>query len=254
MILYGTVDFNTNQAKNLVFHNLPSSPANPLNGQTYYNTTTAHLMLYNGASWNDLSDHNDSLGLQGGTTSQYYHLTSVEYSDLTTGTNTTKHYHSSDRDLANATGTLGIGNGGTGQITQQTALNALAGGVTSGQFLRGNDTNVVLSAIQNSDLPLTTINSQAGNYTLALTDYQNKIIEMTSASANTVTIPLNSSVAFPIGTTITIVQLGAGITTVQGTAGVTVNGVSAGSKATTGQYQGIALYKRATDTWIILNK
>lgn len=58
MILYGTVDFNTNQAKNLVFHNLPSSPANPLNGQTYYNTTTSRLMLYNGASWNDFSTPN----------------------------------------------------------------------------------------------------------------------------------------------------------------------------------------------------
>lgn len=51
------------------------------------------------------------------------------------------------------TGTLPIANGGTGQTTQQAALNALAGAATSGQYLRGNGTNVVMSAIQAGDVP-----------------------------------------------------------------------------------------------------
>jgi hypothetical protein len=51
------------------------------------------------------------------------------------------------------TGTLPIANGGTGQSTQQAAINALAGAVTSGQFLRGNGTNVVMSTIQVADVP-----------------------------------------------------------------------------------------------------
>ena len=98
------------------------------------------------------------------------------------------------------------------------------------------------------------VNLQSGTtYTLALTD-RSSIVSMNNASANTVTIPLNSSVAFPVGTTITIVQRGTGITTIQGTTGVSVNGTSAGSKATTGQYQGIAIYKESTDSWIALNK
>jgi hypothetical protein len=50
-------------------------------------------------------------------------------------------------------GTLSVSNGGTGQITAQAAINALAGATTSGQFLRGNGTNVVMSAIQASDVP-----------------------------------------------------------------------------------------------------
>lgn len=50
-------------------------------------------------------------------------------------------------------GTLAIANGGTGQTTQQAALNALAGATTSGQYLRGNGTNVTLSAIQAADVP-----------------------------------------------------------------------------------------------------
>jgi len=51
------------------------------------------------------------------------------------------------------TGTVPISSGGTGQSTQQTALNALAGAVTSGDVLRGNGTNVTMSAIQVSDIP-----------------------------------------------------------------------------------------------------
>lgn len=54
-------------------------------------------------------------------------------------------------------GTVPIANGGTGATTQQAAINALAGAVTSGQFLRGNGTNVVMSAIQAADLPSGTV-------------------------------------------------------------------------------------------------
>lgn len=50
-------------------------------------------------------------------------------------------------------GTVAIANGGTGQTSQQTAINALAGAVTNGYFLRGNGTNVVMNSIQVSDVP-----------------------------------------------------------------------------------------------------
>lgn len=56
-------------------------------------------------------------------------------------------------DASNLTGTLAIANGGTGQTTQQAAINALAGATTSAQFLRGNGTNVTMSAIQAADVP-----------------------------------------------------------------------------------------------------
>jgi hypothetical protein len=51
------------------------------------------------------------------------------------------------------TGTLPIANGGTGETTRQAAMDALAGAVTSGQYLRGNGTDVVMSAIQAADVP-----------------------------------------------------------------------------------------------------
>jgi len=53
----------------------------------------------------------------------------------------------------NVTGTLPVANGGSGQTTAQAAMNAFAGAVTSGQYLRGNGTNVVMSAIQAADVP-----------------------------------------------------------------------------------------------------
>jgi hypothetical protein len=54
---------------------------------------------------------------------------------------------------ANVTGTVAIANGGTGAITRQDAMDALAGAVTAGQYLRGNGTDVVMSAIQAADVP-----------------------------------------------------------------------------------------------------
>jgi len=98
------------------------------------------------------------------------------------------------------------------------------------------------------------LNTQVGTtYTLALTD-ASKVVELNNAAANVVTIPLNATIAFPIGTTLTIIQIGAGLTSATGAAGVTVNGVSGGTKATTATYEGLALYKRGTDEWVVVNK
>ena len=54
---------------------------------------------------------------------------------------------------ANVTGTVAIANGGTGATTRQEAMDALAGAVTSGSYLRGNGTDVVMSTIQAADVP-----------------------------------------------------------------------------------------------------
>ena len=69
------------------------------------------------------------------------------------------------------TGTLPIANGGTGQTTRQAAMDALAGAVTAGQYLRGDGTDVVMSAIQAADVPTLNQNTtgQAGSVANALT-------------------------------------------------------------------------------------
>lgn len=97
-----------------------------------------------------------------------------------------------------------------------------------------------------------TFNAQSGaSYILALTD-RGRIVTMSNGAANTVTIPDSTAVAFPIGTEIRVIQIGAGTTTIAGDAGgsgVTINGVLTGSGDITGQWDEVRLYKVGTDEW-----
>jgi hypothetical protein len=90
-------------------------------------------------------------------------------------------------------------------------------------------------------------NAQAASYTLVLTD-NGKLVEISNASANNLTVPLNSSVAFPVGAQINVLQTGAGQTTIVATGGVTINGTP-GLKLRA-QWSAATLIKRATDTWV----
>lgn len=93
------------------------------------------------------------------------------------------------------------------------------------------------------------VNLQTASYTLALTDL-GSAVSIANASANTLTVPTNASVAFPVGTWVLVRQGGAGQTVVAGASGVTVN--SRGNLlALNGQYAWARLVKVATDTWDI---
>lgn len=86
--------------------------------------------------------------------------------------------------------------------------------------------------------------------TLALTDSGN-YIRFTSGSATTVTIPPNSSVAFPTGTEVILFQAGAGQVTIAAGAGVTLNSKDNNLKLSS-QYVAATCKKVATDTWDVL--
>ena len=92
-------------------------------------------------------------------------------------------------------------------------------------------------------------NRQTASYTLVLTD-ADKLVEMNVGSANNLTIPLNSSVAFATGTQILLAQYGAGQTTIVATSGVTVRSNGAKLKLNV-QYSGATLIKIATDEWYL---
>ena len=79
-------------------------------------------------------------------------VTSVDVSGGTTGLTTSGGPITSSGTITLA-GTLAIGNGGSGQTTAQTAMNAFAGATTSGHYLRGNGSNVLMAAIQAGDVP-----------------------------------------------------------------------------------------------------
>ena len=92
-----------------------------------------------------------------------------------------------------------------------------------------------------------TTNTQTSSYTLAIND-NGKLILMNVATANNLTIPLNSSVNFPIGTKIDITAIGAGQTTLVATSGVTVNSAG-GSLKLRLQYSGATLVQTSVNVW-----
>lgn len=95
------------------------------------------------------------------------------------------------------------------------------------------------------------VNTQVGTaYTLVLGD-GGKTISMDNASANTLTIPPESSVDFEVDTEIFPIQLGAGNTTVEGDTGVTVNGVVGGSVSLGGQNSRGYILKKGVDDWLV---
>jgi hypothetical protein len=91
-----------------------------------------------------------------------------------------------------------------------------------------------------------TINAQTGTtYTLVLAD-AGRVITASNAAAVTVTVPPNSSVAFPIGTEIDVIGIGAGLVTIAQGSGVTVNPAARVFRA---QHSGATLLKIGTNTW-----
>lgn len=93
-------------------------------------------------------------------------------------------------------------------------------------------------------------NTQTASYTLVLAD-ASKIVEMNVGSANTVTIPTNASVAFPIGTEITVLQYGAGVTSIAVASGVTIVSKD-NANIIANRYSGVTLIKRATNEWYLI--
>lgn len=125
---------------------------------------------------------------------------------------------------SNVTGTVAIANGGTGATTRQDAMDALAGAVTSGQYLRGNGTDVVMSAIQAADVPTLNQNTtgSAGSVANALTAGTG-----ISYSAGTT---YNGSAAITINNAgVTSVTAGTGISVSASTGGVTISSTVTGA-------------------------
>jgi hypothetical protein len=89
---------------------------------------------------------------------------------------------------------------------------------------------------------------ETASYTLVLGN-AGQLVEMNVGSANNLTVPPNSSVAFPVGTQVHVLQVGTGQTTLVAGSGVTINSEGAKLKLK-GQWAIATLVKRATDTWV----
>ena len=116
----------------------------------------------------------------------------------------------------------------------------------------GDDANFAATVTTSLGLKvdsLTPISQKTASYTLSSLTERDDLIEMGSASAITLTIPPASAVDYPIGTSIDILQTGAGQVTVAAGAGVTVNATPGLKLRTT--WSSATLMKRAQNTWVV---
>lgn len=117
-------------------------------------------------------------------------------------------------------------------------------------------TGDVLSAAGVNGLVAFTLNAQTGaTYTALSSDQYQVLVTMSNASANAFKIPTNASVAFPVGTVITVMNIGAGTCTISAVTSGTTTVLSSGGTAaspTLAQYKSAACIKTATDTWYVV--
>ena len=97
--------------------------------------------------------------------------------------------------------------------------------------------------------------AQTADYTAVSADQYQVLVPMNKASAIAFKIPTNASVAFPVGTVLNVINIGAGTCTISAVTSGTTTVLSAGATAaspTLAQYKSAACIKTATDTWYVV--
>jgi hypothetical protein len=151
-----------------------------------------------------------------------------------------------------------------GDITGVTAGTGITGGGTSGTVTVAIDTSVTADlttaqTLTNKTLTDPKINlafdAETASYTAVLAN-NGQIVTMNNASANNFSIPTNASVAFPIGTQINVLQIGAGQTTIQavtsGTTTIQSTGATAAAPKLRVRYSSATCIKAGTDLWYVI--
>ena len=116
-------------------------------------------------------------------------------------------------------------------------------------------TGDVLSASAMNGLVAFTTTTQTADYTPVSADQYQTLVLMNKATAVNFTIPTNANVAYPVGTAITVLNIGAGTCTIKAVTSGTTTVLSAGSVAaqpTVAQYKAAVCIKTATDTWYVV--
>ena len=112
--------------------------------------------------------------------------------------------------------------------------------------------DILTASTVNGLITFTVGSDQTADYTAVLTDQYQVLVPMNKATAVAFKIPTNASVAFPVGTAITILNKGAGAVTISAVTSGTTTVLSAGAVAaspTLAQYKTAVIIKTATDVW-----
>ena len=117
-------------------------------------------------------------------------------------------------------------------------------------------TGDVLTAATYNSLPTFTVGTaNTADYTAVSADQYQVLEIMNKATAIAFKIPTNASVAFPVGTALTVLNIGAGVCTISAVTPGTTTILSAGATAaspTLAQYKSAVCIKTATDTWYVV--
>jgi hypothetical protein len=115
--------------------------------------------------------------------------------------------------------------------------------------------DVLTAAVYNSLTAFTVDADATADYTAVLDDQYQVLVPMNKATAVAFKIPTNASVAYPVGTAITVLNKGAGLCTISAVTSGTTTVLSAGAVAaspTLAQYKTAVCIKTATDTWYVV--
>ena len=132
---------------------------------------------------------------------------------------------------------------GTNNVAALTASGLITASASGVAFTDGTQTKEGVAS-------RTPIVQKTAAYTLSALTERDSLIEVSSATGVTITIPTNTAVAYPIGTSIDILQTGAGQVTIAPVDGtVTVNATPGLKLRTT--WSSATLFKRAANTWVV---
>jgi hypothetical protein len=117
-------------------------------------------------------------------------------------------------------------------------------------------TGDVMTAAMFNGLVAFTLNAQTGtSYTATSTDQYQVLVTMNNAASNTFSIPTDATYAFPNGTAITVLQIGAGVTTINAVTPGTTTVTSAGATSASpvlARYKAAVAVKTGTNAWTII--
>jgi len=229
---------NTALGNNAAFSNTSASFNSVIGSEALYNNTT-------GAS-NVAFGYRAGRYLTGGAT-----VNTISNSSIFIGAET-------KANADNETNQIVIGHQAIGAGSNSVTLGntSITKTIIAGNLLLGSITDTTERLQVTGDVKITgklaltvVTNRQTVNYSLVLAD-NGKLVETNVGAANTITVPPNSSITFPIGTKIDIAQYGAGQTTIVPGIGVTVRSAG-GALKLSAQYSGATIVKIGTDEWYL---
>jgi hypothetical protein len=127
--------------------------------------------------------------------------------------------------------------------------------IPSGDVVGTSDTQTLTNKTLTDPKINLAFDAETASYTAVLAN-NGQVVTMDNASPNTFSIPTNASVAFPVGTQINVLQIGAGQTTIQavtsGTTSILSTGGTAAAPKIRARYGAATCIKAATDLWYVI--